>query len=243
MQSEESAGPYLPELVQKTADLKRLQGAITDTYAAAESAYGQGETLEALRMFETVNGYADAERWKELCCVRIHREITRYFEQDKLLTAWVQQMLFLQLTRPQKAETIPPSFGALRGIWICRDDQQIHVQQLATESGDGRAGTAPEGVPPIRCLMAEGDGLYGCRADEMLAPVSEENFTETICTGGILRAEKAAENQDPAAAVLVVKAQDGRSEDGIDRLEVISENIIMIKEGEWKGTYYRVLEN
>lgn len=239
------------EIVSVTAEitngekaLEELKNIIADTYDAAKMSYRQGNTLKALGLFQTVGGYEDADGWQRLCSVRIHQETGRYIAQGKSLTAWVQQTGLLQKLKPHKAAGMPVSFGPLQGIWICRNDQQVHMQTLTTETGDGRAGIDSELKVMIRCLMAKGDILYGYFAEGMPTVVSEEDFSEMICCGGVLQAEKTEDNQDPASAVLSVRAQKSGEEAGetISKIRVISENIIAIEEGMWKGTYYRVLD-
>lgn len=223
--------------------LEQLWGVIADTYDAAKSSYGQGNALEALRLFRTVGGYEDSDGWQKLCGIRIHREIERYLSQNKTLTAWVQQMRLLQELRPQKAAGMPVFFGPLRGIWICRGDQQVHMQTRVPETGDGRAGENTVSVQ-IRCLMAKGDLLYGHYAQGIPTSVSEEDFSTVLCRGGVSLAEIPEDSEDPASAVLAIKAQ-GTQQSGAEqqpsKIRVISENIIALEEGGWKGIYYRVL--
>ena len=231
--------PVLAEIEQRSQTLLRLEGTIADTYGTAQAAYGNGDSIEALRLFHTVSGYEDAALWERLCGIRVRQEAARCLSRNQTLTAWVQEMRLLQQLNPGKAETLPVYFGALNGIWLCRDDQQVHMRQLTTENGDGRAGGD---ASPIRCLMAKGDALYGCLAAGIPLTISEDDFTEKIASGGILRVQEAEDNKDPAAAVLILQTEGGR-ENVTGQITVISENIIQLQEGAWEGIYYRLLED
>lgn len=237
--AQEDTLPVLAEIEDRSQTLHELKGVIADTYGTAQALYGQDDTIGALRLFQTVSGYEDAALWSRLCGIRVRQEAARSLFAGYNLTAWVQQMRLLQQLSPGKAETLPVSFGALQGIWLCRDDQQVHMRQLTTENGDGRAG---EEASPVRCLMAEGDALYGCLAEGMPLDVNYDDFTETVASGGILRVQDAEDNKDPAAAVLVLQTEDGR-ENVPKQITVISENIIQVQEGAWEGIYYRLLED
>lgn len=79
-------------------------------------------------------------------------------------------------------------------------------------------------------------------------------FDQLIMQGGVNSIavdEQINEDADPAACRLVLSSQldsqsDNQSDNQSDSLSeicVLSENVIVIEEGAWSGTYYRILEN
>lgn len=75
-------------------------------------------------------------------------------------------------------------------------------------------------------------------------------FDQLIMQGGVNSIavdEQINEDADPAACRLVLSSQlDSQSDNQSDSLSeicVLSENVIVIEEGAWSGTYYRILEN
>ena len=75
-------------------------------------------------------------------------------------------------------------------------------------------------------------------------------FDQLIMQGGVNSItvdEQINEDADPAACRLILSSQiDSQSDNLSEHLSeicVLSENVIVIEEGAWSGTYYRILEN
>jgi hypothetical protein len=210
--------PIADEIAAAEESCARLTQAVETRYREAVAAYLEDEATEALQLFRTVEGYGDTARWQRLCGAHLRSTVARSLSQGRTLTAWVQQLLFLQTAQPDKAEQLPVSLSAMSGVWICKDGQVY--------TGDGQAGTET----PMRCLRAEGDTLYG--------GFGTESADTVVCRGAALRVERLPEQKNPAAALLKIQQQGGGE---LLSIQVISENVIAILDGEWAGRYYRLL--
>lgn len=209
--------------------LALLSTDIAGRYQEAKTQYLAGDPLGALQSFQTVTGYKDADGWIKLSSGRVHRDIRRKNASGNTLTAWVQSYRLLSLMAPEKLESAPKSFAALSGVWLCSEDFRA---ALPADSGDGRAGDGA-----VRCLKAEGTKLYGGTGTSVPLDLETISFDTLLSAGGVQSAAGGNDSNSPDGSVLTF------SEEGtVSEVSVLSENIIQIAEGGWKGTYYRVLE-
>ena len=195
------------------------------------------QAIEVMQSFTRLDEYADAARWVSLCRVYIHTDIGRQLFYGNRLTAWVENYRYCQKVYPGKAEQLPVSFAAIRGSWMCREDQLELMEQQELSQGEGRAG--------IRCLKASGQQLMGGIANSFPIYPQEIAFDEVVKQGGVSSVEcdtQAFENADPASCRLIVSEKSGAVSEDLSAIRVLSENVIVIEEGEWKGTYYRILD-
>lgn len=211
------------------AGLSALDARIDAQYEASKAQYLAGDPLGALDGFLTVQGYQDTTGWIRLVNSRVGREARRAMQAGDTLTGWVQRYRLLSRTAPRQLEKLPLSFAALRGVWICHED--FRTAALPAENGDGRAGGGA-----VRCLKAEGTGLYG--GIGYGAPLDLEGlfFTALLASGGVESVSGGESLSGPEGALLSFPVGGV-----VGSVRVVSENIIEITEGGWEGRYYRVL--
>lgn len=244
----EQLGQLSPAMTQNNRQqdvyqkLEQLNQQIAATYDQSVKDWFQvangTEALQVMQSFSQLEGYADAANWTSLCRLHMDADIRRQLYYGNTLTAWVENYRLRQTLYPEKTAEMPISFAAIGGSWLCREDQLNLMQQPEELSaGESRAG--------IRCLEAAGRQLMGGVSDSFPVYPEDVVFDQLIMQGGVssvVSDNQAPGNDDPAACKLMLTGDDGQS-DGLSAIRVLSENVIVIEEGAWKGTYYRILEN
>ncbi len=210
-------------------ELFALMVQVSGRYEEAKAQYRAGDPLGALESFLTVQGYNDADGWISLANGRLRRESRRSWAKGDTLTAWVRNVRLLGLMAPEKLPAFQQTFAALRGVWICHED--FRTAALPADTGDGRAGGGA-----VRCLKAEGTGLYGGIGYGAPLDLEALPFTALLASGGV-EGVSGGENRSGPEGVILSLPDEGV----VTEIRVVSENIIEIPEGGWKGRYYRVL--
>lgn len=236
---------------QVSDQLIQLDKQIVTTYNQAVQNWSKVDNgiqaLQVMNTFARLEGYADAADWKGVCRTYIRNDIARQLREGNTLTAWVEDYRLTQALYPDRITDQPVTFSAIRGSWMCREDQlELMGQTEELSAGEGRAG--------IRCIQAVGCRLAGGISETFPVCTEEIMFDQLIMQGGVNSIavdEQINEDADPAACRLVLSSQldsqsDNQSDNQSDSLSeicVLSENVIVIEEGAWSGTYYRILEN
>lgn len=222
-------------------ELEQLGQQIVSEYDQAVAAWHQVDSgmqaLDVMQVFGRLEGYENATEWKELCRRRVESDIRQQQIYGNTLTAWVENYRLNQLLYPEEVADTSSSFAAIDGSWICREDQLELMEQKDFSQGEGRAG--------IRCLKAAGQQLMGGVASQFPVCLEDTVFNEVVEQGGVSSVEtdsEALENSDPASCRLVISDVNGTVSEDFPEIRVLSENVIVIEKGVWKGTYYRILD-
>ncbi len=215
-----------------------LSARITELDQLIRETYLRGcttkDSLEAVRLFSRIPGYREADKWRNLSLIRVKNEIKRARLNRQWLTAWILNTRLMTLLCPEKTDVLPVSFAPISGIWICREDQLS-----SWNDGEGRAG--------VRCLWAEEEKLRGGIVSDLFHMQQLSQESRILVQGGINSVMLDAAglgNTDPACCMLQLSKslEDGeKSSDFPDKIRIVSENVLIVEEGTWKGTYYRLL--
>ena len=203
-------------------ELSALMVQVSGRYEEAKAQYRAGDPLGALESFLTVQGYNDADGWISLANGRLRRESRRSWAKGDTLTAWVRNVRLLGLTAPEKLPAFQQTFAALRGVWICHED--FRTAALPADTGILSALVVLFGI------LYGGIG-YGAPLDLEALP-----FTALLASGGVEGVSGGENRSGPEGVILSLP-----DESTVTEIRVVSENIIEIPEGGWKGRYYRVL--